>query len=126
MRRANSSESGFTLIEAMVVLVILGIASVGIVQAVEAHVDRLRSMEQRAAALWVAENALAELRLGMPPGQARNVPMLAGSWSVSTSVEPSDDPDILLARIEVSPQGAAEGETMVSMRGFVDRGTITR
>ena len=126
MMRPSPKESGFTLIEAMVALVILGIAAVGIVQAIEAHVDRLRSLEQRAAAQWVAENALAEMRLGMPPGDAASVPMLAGTWSVRTRVEPSDDPDILLARIEVRPQGAAEGETMVTMRGFVDRGTITR
>ena len=122
--RTNDGESGFTLIESMVALVILGIASVGIVRAVEAHVDQLRQLDQRAAAQWVAENALAEARLGLPAGTSSHAAMLQWQWSVRTRLSNSDDPDLSLATVEVSPQGT--DSPMVTLRGFVDSGKITR
>ena len=54
-------EHGFSLIEALVALAVLAIATVGLVRAVESHVDSTRALERRAAAMWVAENRLAEL-----------------------------------------------------------------
>jgi general secretion pathway protein I len=122
--RPKDGESGFTLIESMVALVILGIASVGIVRAVEAHVDQLRQLDQRAAAQWVAENALAEARLGLPAGTSSQAAMLQWQWTVRTRLSSSDDPDLSLATVEVSPQGT--DSPMVTLRGFVDSGKITR
>ncbi|MGB3738704.1 MAG: type II secretion system minor pseudopilin GspI [Pontixanthobacter sp.] len=120
-------EAGFTLIESMVALVILGIAAVGIVQAVEAHVDRLRALDQRTAARWVAENALAEARLQAASGTIADSrverPMLQYRWSVATALTPSEDPDMRLATITVMPQGSAN--SVVTLRGFVDSGTVT-
>lgn len=121
--RGTASESGFTLIEAMVAMVILAISAVGIIRAAEAHVDRLHALETRAAAQWVAENALAEARLGIAAAQDRSVTMLQGHWTVSTDFSRSDDPDLELATVSVMPQGV---ETpVITLRGFVDRGTIT-
>ncbi len=126
VRRA-SSEAGFTLIESMVALVILGIAAVGIVRAVEAHVDRLGQLDQRTAARWVAENALAEARLNAGGAGAADTAidrqMLQYRWTVQTRLTASEDPDMKLATITVMPQGSAN--SMVTLRGFVDSGTIT-
>ncbi|MGX7897045.1 type II secretion system minor pseudopilin GspI [Tsuneonella sp. HG222] len=123
MNRAVPAEQGFTLIEAMVALVILGIASVGIVRAVEAHVDRLGQMEVRASAQMVAENALAEARLGILSAGTTDQRMLNRNWRVSTKLDQSADPDMWLATVEVSDP--ASGAAMATMRGFVDKGTIT-
>ena len=120
-------DAGFTLIESMIALVILGIAAVGIVQAVEAHVDRLRQLDQRTAARWVAENALAEARLQSSNGTLadRSVerPMLQYRWRVDTAFTPSEDPDMRLATIRVMPRGS--DDSIVTLRGFVDSGTVT-
>ena len=124
LRVRSSDDTGFTLIESMVALVILGIAAVGIVQAIEAHVDRLYTLEQRAAAQWVAENALAEARLGAGAITQPQQAMLGSQWNVATRLTPSADPDLLLATVEVRPLGSSEA--MVTMRGFVDTGEISQ
>lgn len=126
-RRRKIDDAGFTLIESMVALVILGIAAVGIIRAVEAHVDGLRQLDQRTAARWVAENALAEARLGLAGSNAgssnENTQMLQYRWTVTTRLSASEDPDLDLATIEVTPQGS--DATMIVLRGFVDTGRVT-
>lgn len=124
-RTRASSEDGFTLIEAMVALAILGVAAVGIVRAAEAHVDTLRGLERRAAAQWVAENALAEASLGVSANTGSfEVAMLKERWSVTVARGPSDDPDLQLATVTVAPAGTRDA--LVTLRGFVDRSTISR
>ncbi len=85
--------------------------------------DRLRQLDQRTAALWVAENALAEARLGASLIGGGNVQMLQYRWTVTTRMSASEDPDLNLATVEVAPQGTAS--PMVTLRGFVDSGRIT-
>lgn len=119
------SEAGFTLIEAMVALAILGIAAVGIVRAVEAHVDTVGALERRAAAQWVAENALAELSLRTARDIVpQDVEMLGWRWSVRTALSSSQDPDVRMATVRVSPSGS--DAPLITLTGFVDAGTITR
>ena len=121
----NAQDSGFTLIEAMVAMAILAIAAVGAVAAAEAHIDTIRGLERRAAAQWVAENALAQAQAGLPDegGAGRDVAMLAWHWHVRRVLRSSDDPDIRQIVIEVRAPG--EVSPTVSLRGFVDAGTIT-
>lgn len=118
-------EAGFTLIEAMVALAILGIAAVGIVRAVEAHVDTTAALEQRAAAQWVAQNALAELSLPVARDIIlQDVEMLGSRWSVRTDMSASEDPDVRMATVRVSPSGS--DAPLITLTGFVDAGTITQ
>jgi len=109
---------GFSLIEAMVALAVLAIAAVGLTRAVESHIDSTRALERRAAAMWVAENRLAELELGAP-GPAE-VEMLGQRWRVAVARTPTDDPEIVRVRITVSPP--AETAPLASLDGFVDGG----
>ena len=104
-------------------MVILAVAAVGIIRAAEAHVDRLHALETRAAAQWVAENALAEARLGIAAGKEQSVPMLQWQWNVTTDFARSDDPDLELATVSVMPHDV--DTPIITLRGFVDRGTIT-
>ena len=121
--RGTGDDRGFTLVESLVALVILGIAAVGIIGAVEAHVDRLRMLEERAAAQWVAENAMTEARLGIGGAAEVARPMLGSNWSVITRLAPSDDPDLSLATVAVRAPG--EDRPLVTLRGFVDTGRVT-
>ncbi len=125
MSCAAAPDSGFTLIEAMIAMAILAIASVGVVAAAEAHIDTVRGLERRAAAQWVAENALAEAQAGLPVagGAGRDETMLAWHWQVRRVLKSSDDPDMRQIVIEVRAPG--EASPTVSLRGFVDAGTIT-
>lgn len=121
-----SGERGFTLVEALVALAILAVAAAGLVRAAEGHVDSIRSLEQRAAAQWVAENRLAELALpggAAGAGQSDRVEMLGTRWQVATQDAPSDDPDLRRVTVEVRAPG--DRAPIVTLDGFVDAGTTT-
>ncbi|MGB3794917.1 MAG: type II secretion system minor pseudopilin GspI [Alteraurantiacibacter sp.] len=121
--RRTGKEAGFTLIEALVAMVILAVAGVGIIRATEAHIDRLQSLERRAAAQWAAENALAEARLGLSPAADGTVEILQWRWDVSVTRSASDDPDLELVSVAVMQEN--EATPLITLRGFVDQGTVT-
>ncbi|MES2445505.1 MAG: type II secretion system minor pseudopilin GspI [Pseudomonadota bacterium] len=110
-------DRGFSLIEALVALTVLAIASVGLMRAVESHIDSTRGLERRAIAMWVAENRLAELAL-RGTDQPPEVEMLGQSWRIAVDETSTDDPDIHKVRITVF-QGA-ERAPLASLDGFVD------
>ena len=118
--RASDGSTGFTLMEALVALAILAIASVGLLRATEAHTDTVRGLQTRAVAQWVAENRLVELGLQTPPVVAtvQTVEMLDRLWTVRVEVKPSEDPDLALVNVAVSPQGARQPAARLT--GFVD------
>jgi general secretion pathway protein I len=109
-------DRGFSLIEALVALAVLAIASVGLMRTVESHIDSTRGLERRAAAMWVAENRLAELEAGIA-GPDR-VEMLGEEWKIATVRQRTDDPDIVRVRIAVN--SARDNAGLASLDGFVD------
>jgi general secretion pathway protein I len=106
---------GFSLIEALVALSVLAIASVGLMRTVESHIDSTRALERRAAAMWVAENRLAEMTFD--PAPANQVEMLGQQWRVAVSSTKTDDPDIVKVHVEVF---GTESTPLASLDGFVD------
>jgi general secretion pathway protein I len=115
---AEADEQGFTLIEALVALLILGVAAAGLVRAVESHIDSIARLEQRAAAVWVAENRLTELTLAEPDPPS-TVDMLGRRWQVRSVTRTSPDPDLSRIDVSVGPPGVSP---LVTIGGFVDRG----
>lgn len=111
-----TDERGFSLIEALVALAVLAIATVGLMRTVQTHIDSTRGLERRAAAMWVAENRLAELEAGI--AAEPQVEMLGERWRVVVDRRGTDDPEITRVRINVFP--AAEKTPLASLDGFVD------
>jgi len=114
-------EDGFSLIEALVALVILGTAGVAILGAVEAHARRIGALETRAVALLVAENRLAELAIGavaLAEG-TDDVTMLDRRWAVSQTLRATDDPDLVEATVRVTTGTGRDGTAILT--GFMDR-----
>ncbi|MEI9851837.1 MAG: type II secretion system protein GspI [Sphingomonas sp.] len=87
-------------------------------RAVESHIDSTRGLELRQAAMWVAENRLAELELGDAAAQADSVEMLGRQWRVAVARTRTDDPEIEKVRIQVYGQG--DPAPLASLDGFVD------
>lgn len=117
-------EQGFTLIEALVALLILAIAATGLVRAAEAHVDSIRNVERRTAAELVAQNRLSEIAIGDPGSGNKRVEMLGQQWTVSTKERATADPDLRAVTVAVA---SVDTETpLVSLEGFRDVGTTTR
>jgi len=114
----TANEDGFSLIEALVALAVLAIATVGLMRTVESHIDSTRGVERRTAAMWVAENRLAELEARMPVANADQVEMLGEQWRVAVTRRGTDDPEIQRVRIEVFP--VRETAPLASLDGFVD------
>lgn len=115
-------EDGFSLIEALVALLILGVTTAGLIRAAEAHVDSIRGMERRAAAQWVAENRLAEARLGIPA--PATVAMMGSRWTAGVAEAATADPDLRAVTVAVAAVG--ESTPPVTLAGFRDAGTTTR
>ncbi|HTG39912.1 type II secretion system minor pseudopilin GspI [Sphingomonas sp.] len=114
-------DDGFSLIEALVALAILAIATVGLIRTVETHIDSTRSLEGRAAAMWVAENRLAELEAGI--AAADRVEMLGREWRVAVVERSTADPAIRRVRIDVFDMNVRAGASpLASLDGFVDAG----
>jgi len=114
----GKDEQGFSLIEALVALAVLAIATVGLMRTVESHIDSTRGVERRTAAMWVAENRLAELEARVPAANMDQVEMLGQQWRIAVTRNRTDDPEIQRVRIQVFP--AQESAPLASLDGFVD------
>lgn len=111
---------GYSLMEALVALFVLAIATVGLTRATQAHVDGVRGLEERVVAQWVAENRLVELNLeGVAAPEASSVRMMDRDWSVRVTRRATDDPDLIA--VDVSVTAAGSDAEIVSLSGFVDR-----
>lgn len=120
MHRAQ--DAGFTLIEALVALGVLSTAAVFLLAATQSHVTRIGMITDRKAALWVAENRLVELELGIPDLPSE-VEALGHLWHISIERQDTSDPDLARVDIRVSPDGARSETAAALLTGFVDMGT---
>mgnify|MGYP001481597527 FL=1 len=113
---------GFTLVEALVALTVLAVASAGLIRATEAHVDQVRGLQIRTIAQWVAENRLVEIQVGqaVPVERTDRVDMLGRTWDVAVGLGASEDPDLAAVTVAVSPAGASRSSVVLT--GFVDTG----
>jgi general secretion pathway protein I len=114
MKRA--SDAGFTLIETLVALAVLSLSAVAVLGAAQAHVARVGALEARAAALWAAQNHLAEIGLGLTP-TAEPAPVLGIRLRLDVSESATADPD--LTRLDVTATEIGSGQRLARLTGFV-------
>ena len=115
-QQMRDSQAGFTLIEALVAMVILGLGAVSLLTAAEGHVGRITDVSQRTAARWVAQNALVETQLGLP-ADATAVQMYGTGFTVSRQAELTEDPDLSSVEIRVADDRGAR--TLFILNGYV-------
>ncbi|MGI4880638.1 MAG: type II secretion system minor pseudopilin GspI [Janthinobacterium lividum] len=108
-------EQGFTLVEALVAMSVLAVASVGLIRATEAHVDLIRALQSRTVADWVAENRLVEMGLPATAPLPTSVEMLGSVWQVA-STRRARDGDVAPIEIDVKPAGS--GQFLTRLRGY--------
>ena len=113
-RAAN--DAGFTLIEALVAMVILGLGAVSLLTAAEGHTGRITEVSDRVAARWVAENALAEAQLGLPVS-TQDITMNGQRFDLRQTAEPTDDPDVTAVQFSVLSAGTER--VMFVLDGYI-------
>jgi general secretion pathway protein I len=115
------ARSGYSLMEAIVALFVLAIASTGLLVALQAHVDGVRGLEDRVTAQWIAENRLAELAVGEP--ETERVRMMGDEWIVRAVRSSTADPELQAVAVTVTRSGAASPAARLT--GFVDVGATS-
>ena len=108
--------AGFTLIETLVALAVLAVSAVAILGAAQAQVARIGALEARAAALWAAQNHLAEIGLGLAPA-AEPPAMLGYRFRMEVPETATADPD--LTRLDIAATDIDSGQTLARLTGFV-------
>jgi len=109
-------DAGFTLIEALVAMVILGLGAVSLMTAAEGHTGRISDVTDRIAARWVAENALVMARLNIAD-DGQPVAMYGQDFTVTRDTGQTDDPDLASITLHVT-QTASDRQLFV-LNGYI-------
>ena len=114
---------GFTLLEILVALAILGIAMLAALKSSGSVIRNATGLKERSVAHWVALNRAAELELadnwielGVTRGQE---PMANQTWYWTVLTEKTPDPDIRQAGIKVGL--TEQGEPLATLEVFLGR-----
>ena len=99
---------GFTLLEMLIAIAIIGVIGAAVSTAVGGVANQTRSLEQRTVASWIASNHLTRMRMlqrrepqSLPEGTKQTRLVFADrQWEVETEVKSTDHPWI--RRVEVS------------------------
>ena len=107
MSRNKSKQEGFTLIEVLLALSIIGIAMLAAIRSSESTTRNLRYIQDRTIAEWVAQNALVMMELkidGTQPAAGRwqsTMQLAEREWFWQAVSNPTADPQILQITLEV-------------------------
>ncbi|MCS0595524.1 type II secretion system minor pseudopilin GspI [Massilia agri] len=102
--KMRASPAGFTLLEVLVALVIVGTALGAGLRAVGSLTSNSAGLRASMMATWSAENRLVQIRLGreFPEVGKRNFPCPQGDLNLICEEQVLTSPNPLLRRIEVS------------------------
>ncbi len=108
----RSRQQGFTLLEVMVALAILSVASAGLITATGGYLKQSQKVEEKVIAAWVADNWLNELRLAETTPDSDEVKaeanMAGREWLLSAQV--IDTASEHLKRLEIKVRRADDGD----------------
>ena len=112
---------GFTLIEVLVALIVVGLGMLAVIRAVNQTVNNTGYLRDKAIAHWVAMNQLTTTRLNtVPPSNTDSegdVDMAGSSWHWRMNVTPVD-PDIQRIEVKVAPKGADPDSSVDTVFGL--------
>jgi len=119
--RSARHARGFTLLEVLIALLVIALALLELMRAAAVQVHSLADLRERTLAGWLAQDVLAETRLGNPlpnPGHSSGQRRFAGrDWRWEVQVQSTAVPSI--RRLDVSVASAADPRDPVArLSGF--------
>jgi general secretion pathway protein I len=105
-----NKQSGFTLMEVLLALVIISLAMMAGLSSTQSTTRNLHYVQDRTLAYWVAQNALVQMQLkmdGLRPTAGRwhsQMQLAEREWYWRAFSNPTADPNILQILVEVSEQ----------------------
>ena len=107
---------GFTLLEMLIAIAIIGVIGAAVSTAVGGVANQTRGLEQRTVASWIASNHLARMRMlqrrdAQPLAEGTKQTRLVFAdrqWEVETEIKTTDHPWV--KRVEVSVFEATDDE----------------
>lgn len=104
-RSQPRTQRGFTLVEVLVALVIFGVIAASVLKTLQDSVRQQGALEERLTANWVAQQALAEIRLrtDWPPLGKKTEKVLLGNreWQVTAEVKSTSEPKMRHVIVQV-------------------------
>ena len=114
---------GFTLIEVMVAMVILGIMASGLITLTNQYLQQIDYLADKTVATLVASNALTEVQLlhtWPPTNTQQDITMGNKTWHVTLHAITSPTPDF--QRIEASvAYASAPAQPIITLTGFMGK-----
>jgi general secretion pathway protein I len=120
-RGAPRATRGFTLLEVLIGLLVLALALLALMRTAALQIDQFAALRERTIAAWLAEDLLAETRLGnpFPPTGSSSGTRSFGArdWRWEVRVQGTDVATI--RRIDVRVTAAADRDTpLAQLTGF--------
>jgi general secretion pathway protein I len=116
------AQQGFTLIEVIVAMMVIGLGMLGVIQAVSQTASNSGYLRDKTIAHWIAMNRLTEIRLQKTaPGidkTSDEVEMAGRRWKWTMNVTQTPVETIRRIDISVRPAEAKEGASLASVAGF--------
>ena len=117
MRRSG----GFTLVEVLVALAIVGVALGAVLRTLGVGVDGVLGMRERSLAQWAAENRLAELRLQrtlLNPGEYQQ-PCPQGALALVCQAAVRASANSQFRQVTVRVRLSEEGPVLAELHGLL-------
>ena len=130
----RNQPQGFTLIEVLIALAIIGIAMTAVIKAASQHIYATSYLQKKTIALWVGQDIMNQTRahllnIGNTTGnQKLTTNMLGEDWDWKREVEDSPNPRIKKVAVKVYESNRENASPVITLEGYVtheDRGSVT-
>ena len=118
----RQSAGGFTLIEVLVALIVVGLGMLAVIQTVSQTANNTSYIRDKTIAHWIAMNQLTQVRLqpGAPPidKSSDELEMAGRKWRWTMEVKQTPVESIRRIEVSVRPSDAPEKSSLAYISGF--------